>query len=85
MPNDTIVRAPYNFVPFSHKILSYEDEIPAHDAVDPSLKTGEIHITMTAKTPVFVSNGGKDDAAPMGISRYPVPLSGGWCGRICRS
>lgn len=62
MPNDTIVRAPYNFVPFSHKILSYEDEIPAHDAVDPSLKTGEIHITMTAKTPVFVSNGGKDDA-----------------------
>lgn len=61
MPNDTIVHAPYNFVPFSNKVLRYEGEIPAHDAVDPGLKTGEIHITMTAGTPVFVSDGGKDD------------------------
>ena len=62
MPNDTIVRAPYNFVPFSNKVLRYKGEIPAHDAVDPSLKTGEIHITLTAETPVFISDGGKDDA-----------------------
>lgn len=60
MPSDTIVRAPYNFVPISNKILEYRDEIPAHDAVDPSLKTGEIHVTLTADTPVFVSDGAKD-------------------------
>lgn len=61
MQNDTVVRAPYNFVPFSAKILEYKDEIPAHNAVDPELKTGEIHVTLTAETPVFVSDGNKDD------------------------
>ena len=59
MPNDPTVRAPYNFVPVSSKILEYKDDIPAHDAVDPELKTGEIHVTLTAETPVFVSNGEK--------------------------
>lgn len=57
MQNDTIVRAPYNFVPFSDKILEYKGDIPAHDSIDPELKTGEIHVTLTAQTPVFVSNG----------------------------
>lgn len=57
MPVDTTVRAPYNFVPFSGKILEYKDTIPAHNAVDPALKTGEIHVTLTADTPVFVSDG----------------------------
>ncbi len=62
MPNDTTVRAPYNFVPFSNKILPYQrNELPAHDAVDPALKTGEIHVTFTADTPVFVSDGRKND------------------------
>lgn len=59
MPNDTIVRAPYNFVPFCDNILEYTGDIPAHDSVDPALKTGEIHVTLTAQTPVFVSNGGR--------------------------
>lgn len=60
MPRDTTVRAPYNFVPFSNKILRYEGAPPAHDAVDPSLRTGEIRVTLTADTPVFVSDGAKD-------------------------
>lgn len=61
MANDTVVRAPYNFVPFTTKILEYQDEIPAHNAVDPELRTGEIHVTLTAETPVFVSDGNRDD------------------------
>lgn len=61
MPNDTTVHAPYNFVPFSEKILEYKEEVPAHDSVDPDLKTGEIHVTLTADTPVFVSDGNRDD------------------------
>lgn len=55
------VHAPYNFVPFSGKILEYQGDPPAHDSVDPSLKTGEIHVTLTAETPVFVSDGNRDD------------------------
>lgn len=61
--NTTItVYAPYNFVPFSEEILEYlkyKEAVPDHDAVDPALKTGEIHVTLTADTPVFVSDGDK--------------------------
>lgn len=77
MANDTTVRAPYNFVPFSGKILEYKENIPAHDAVDPDLKTGEIHVTLTADTPVFVSDGNKKNPdffkGPDG--RYVLPGS----------
>lgn len=58
---DSTVHAPYNSVPFSEKVLVYQGEIPAHDAVDPGLKTGEIHVTLTAETPVFVSDGNRND------------------------
>ena len=61
MAENSIVHAPYNFVPFSGKVLPYQGEIPAHDSVDPGLKTGEIHVTLKAVTPVFVSDGKKDD------------------------
>ncbi|MBD5102510.1 MAG: TIGR03986 family CRISPR-associated RAMP protein [Subdoligranulum sp.] len=60
MPKDTTVCAPYNFVPFSSRVLAYTEEIPAHNDTDPALKTGEIHLTLTAQTPVFVSDGKKD-------------------------
>ena len=60
MDNTTTVRAPYNFVPFSGKILEYKEDIPGHDAVDPKLKTGEIHVTLTADTPVFASDGNRE-------------------------
>ena len=54
------VRAPYNFVPFANKVLlryAGPEELPRHDRMDPALKSGEIHVTMTADTPVFVSDG----------------------------
>lgn len=40
-------------------LVRYRDreDIPRHDTIDPALKTGEIHVTMTAETPVFVSDG----------------------------
>lgn len=58
---ESTVRAPYNFVPFSSRILAYQGDAPAHNAADPELKTGEIHVTLTAETPVFVSDGNRDD------------------------
>lgn len=62
MAENSIVRAPYNFVPFSNKVLEYPGEIPGHDSTDPELKTGEIHVTLKAATPVLVWDGkdGKD-------------------------
>lgn len=52
--------APYNFVPFSNRIMvRYQspDELPPHDVWDPELKNGEIHVTLEAQTPVLVSDG----------------------------
>lgn len=42
-------------------LIRYPDiaELPRHDVIDPELKTGEIHVTMRAETPVFVSDGHK--------------------------
>lgn len=57
--------APYNFVPLpENKILTaleQEETLPGHDKMDPQRKTGEIKITLTACTPVFVSDGNKND------------------------
>lgn len=64
MAVDKRVRAPYNFIPLSDKILLPYDSVeslPAHDRIDPSMKTGEICVTMVADTPVFVSDGDKND------------------------
>lgn len=60
MENENEARAPYNFVPFSDGVLEYREELPAHNILDPALKTGEIHVCMTAQTPVFVSDGKKE-------------------------
>ena len=63
MAEHSMVHAPYNFVPFSKVLLRYPspEELPRHDCLDPALKSGEIHVTMTADTPVFVSDGNKND------------------------
>lgn len=64
MAADKRVRAPYNFIPLSDKVLLPYDSVeslPAHDRIDPSLKSGEIHVTMVADTPVFVSDGDRND------------------------
>lgn len=61
---DKRVRAPYNFIPLSDKVLLPYDSVeslPAHDRIDPSLKSGEIHVTMVVDTPVFVSDGDRND------------------------
>lgn len=63
-----VAYAPYNFVPFHQNedstmrvLVRYDsvDSLPSHDTLDPSLKTGEIHIRLLAETPVFVSDGKK--------------------------
>lgn len=58
------VRAPYNFVSFPKQVLQrYQaiEEVPRQDQWDASLCSGEITITLTAETPVFVSNGNREE------------------------
>ena len=80
MPEDKIVRTPYNFVPFSNKVMrryASHEELPPHDQLVSGLKSGEIHITMTADTPVLVSDGKGQERhffrAPNG--KYAIPGS----------
>lgn len=79
MPEST-VRAPYNFVPFSRKkpFIRYNgiSELPRHDELREDLKTGEIHITLRAETPVFISDGEKDPRFFRGPDgRFMIPGS----------
>ena len=65
--NQTVrkAHAPYNFVPFPKEqpMSRWEsvEDLPSHDRIDPKLKTGTIRVTLTAETPVFVSDGNKTD------------------------
>lgn len=76
--------APYNFVPFCpYPLRRYESaaDLPGHDRLDPGLLSGEIRVTLTAETPIFVSNGGgKNDSSPCDFFRgadgsYQIPGS----------
>lgn len=63
MGEEKRVHAPYNFVPFSDQLIARYgsmEQLPAHNRIDPELKTGEIHVTLRADTPVFVSDGRED-------------------------
>ena len=59
--------APYNFVPFSNKILTPAPDKETllqeagHDKIRPERLTGEIRVTLEAETPVFVSNGTREE------------------------
>ena len=71
------VHAPYNFIEFPRQILEDRADNVDHSCLDASRRTGEIKITLTAETPVFVSDGNKDDPhffrAPGG--NYALPGS----------
>lgn len=59
------IGAPYNFVPFPSKVRPYDkDGLPTHDQVTgdaEELISGEITYSITAKTPIFVGSGKKDN------------------------
>lgn len=60
---DKQVHAPYNFVSFPNKVIrryARLEDVPRQDRWDEDLLSGEITVTMTAQTPVFVSDGARD-------------------------
>lgn len=62
---DRQVHAPYNFVSFPNKVIrryAKLGDVPRQDRWDEDLLSGEITVTMTAETPVFISDGAKDQA-----------------------
>ena len=77
MAEKKTVHAPYNFVPFSDKnpLLPYAsmEDLPAHDSIRADLKTGEIHVTLQAETPVFVSDGGKAANEKQNLRFFRLP------------
>lgn len=59
----TYIKAPYNFVPLNKKVVSpYWEPYISHDVPFEDSESGELEITITAASPIFVKNGmGKDD------------------------
>ena len=56
-------KAPYNFIPFSYQpYRRYEamEDLPRHDEINEGLLSGQIDVTLTAETPVCVSDGKKE-------------------------
>lgn len=71
-------RAPYNFVPFSNRILwRYENvqQLPRHDVLDAQLLTGEIQVTVTAQTPIYIANSDRSGFITNARGQYMVPGS----------
>lgn len=53
--------ATYNFIPLSSKVIYQSDlykdgvEMADYHSIDSTLKTGEIHLTITAETPIYIA------------------------------
>ena len=63
MDSPNVTYAPYNFIPFAKMPLRrYEspNDLPPHWIWDSALLSGEIRLTVTARTPVYIGNGKKE-------------------------
>lgn len=77
---DNQIHAPYNFVSFPNKVIrryARPEDVPRQDRWDEDLLSGEIAVTLTARTPVFLSDGAKDDRGRG--DRHFVRDAGGRC------
>ena len=62
MSEKEFAHTPYNFIPFSNRIITFEKKQPNHNELCTELKTGEIKVTITAETHIFISNGDKKNS-----------------------
>ena len=79
MDGKNTVHAPYNFISFAESPwLPYQsmDDLPPHDRIDPQRRTGELHITLTAETPVL--SRGKRAEAPATHRAFSAPRMARW-------
>lgn len=76
--------APYNFVPFSNKVMLNEEsenvQERGHDCYIEGRHSGEIICTVTAETPIFISNGNKEESGTRDFykntsGQYAIPGS----------
>lgn len=71
-------RAPYNFVPISNQIIwRYGDasQMPGHNVLDPHLLSGEIRVTATAETPLYIAGRERTGFVKDARGRYIIPGS----------
>lgn len=62
---EQFAKSRYHFIPFPktpHYIKGGLEALPSHGIYDSSKNTGYIEYSLTAETPIFVSNGNKNDA-----------------------
>lgn len=78
--------APYNFVPFSDILILPADSLDAlteaagHDRIRTDRLTGELHVTLTADAPVFVSDGQpKEEAGQKNVLHFFRDARGRYC------
>lgn len=58
--NNSYVGAPYNFIPFYSNVVDVDKkQMETHGIVKDELLTGEIHYSVEAKTPIYISDGKK--------------------------
>lgn len=73
------IRVPYNFIPFSETVIDRyrsPDELPPHNVQRPDLLSGEIRVSITAETPIFLSGGGSPAQFTRDSQgRYCIPAS----------
>lgn len=74
------IRAPYNFVPFSDTVIfryPYSSQLPRQDRLYEDLLSGEIHVKITAQTPIYISNNNRynPDFNRDGRGNYFLPAS----------
>ncbi|MGB1216704.1 MAG: RAMP superfamily CRISPR-associated protein, partial [Saprospiraceae bacterium] len=65
-----IIKAPYNFVPLNEKVVYphwaevVSQDIPFEDGI-----SGEIDVTLTAHSPIFIRNGGQKAGTDLSFSQ----------------
>lgn len=56
--SDNYVGAPYNFIPFSKKVIEYpKEKRTKHNEISENLISGEIKYKITAQTPIIIDSG----------------------------
>jgi CRISPR/Cas system CSM-associated protein Csm5 (group 7 of RAMP superfamily) len=71
-----MITAPYNFVPLNKEIFypSWADDV-SHDVPFEDAESGEIDITITAKSPIFIRDSKDEEEFCQHNNEYYIPSS----------
>lgn len=71
-----MITAPYNFVPLNKQVyIPYWGNLVSHDIPFEDAESGEIDITITAKSPIFIRDSKNEDQFCNYNGQYYIPSS----------